>query len=34
MNNGIVVRCLATGDVFEFINNSHRKNPKENATAA
>jgi hypothetical protein len=26
--------CLATGDVFDFINNSHRTNLKENATAA
>jgi hypothetical protein len=34
INNGIVVRCLATGDVFDFINNSHRTDPKENATAA
>jgi hypothetical protein len=24
----------ATGDVFYFINNSHRTDPKENATAA
>jgi hypothetical protein len=30
----IVVRCLATGDVFDFINNSHRTDPRENATAA
>jgi hypothetical protein len=26
--------CLATGDVFDFINNSHSTDPKENATAA
>jgi hypothetical protein len=30
----IVVPCLATGDVFDFINNSHRTDLKENATAA
>jgi hypothetical protein len=30
----IVVRCLATGDVFDFINNSHRTDTKVNATAA
>jgi hypothetical protein len=30
----IVARCLATGDVFYFINNSHRTDPKENATPA
>jgi hypothetical protein len=30
----IVVRRLATGDVFDFINNSHRTDPKENGTAA
>jgi hypothetical protein len=30
----IVVRSLATGDVFDFINNSHRTDTKGNATAA
>jgi hypothetical protein len=30
----IVVSCLATSDVFDFINNSHRTDPKENTTSA
>jgi hypothetical protein len=34
LQNGLERKYHLIGDIFDFINNSHRTDPKENVTAA